>query len=124
MSATQLSFPLSHPLESSAPLARRTDPETSHKGGDSVRFRSTSQKARLLRVYAEKHEATDFTAAQEAGVFRVGVCYWKRCSELRSLGLIAPTGRVGPGPSGEDQQICAITGEGIRVALELEGGAS
>lgn len=65
---------------------------------------------------------TDAEAEQLSGVRHA----WKRCSDLRKWGYIAPVvGQDGEivtrqGPSGRAQQVCKITAEGWRM-LETVG---
>lgn len=96
--------------------ARNTDPVTSHLGGESVAYRSGSQKAKLLTVYYRVggHGLTDDEAAVAAGLDRSG--YWKRCSELRADGMIYALGITRRGPlHGESGMVCAITHKGIEA---------
>jgi hypothetical protein len=100
------------------PLFRNTDPETSVKGAQDVKPRRGSQAMLLLAEYAHRDGLTD----EEAGLFsgllsRPKCCYWKRCSELRSKGLIIPTGETRLSSAGSAMQVCAITAEG-REALK------
>ena len=105
--------------------ARHSDPETSHKAA-AMPFRRDSQRHRLLAEYASAQDfddgLTDEEAAEAAGVFRG--CPWKRCSELREMGMIAPLrlpdGSVGTRVStmGAEQRVCKITEKG-RKALEV-----
>jgi hypothetical protein len=60
---------------------------------------------------------TDEEAAGVAHVSHVG--YWKRCSELRNLGLIEDTGRTRPGVAGTPQMVCRITDRGLAVLRGL-----
>lgn len=96
--------------------ARSTDPRTSHSAAASL-DNAKSLCLILLRVYAERSGGlTDY----EAGRVTLIEGAWKRCSDLRNAGLIAPV-REGdkiatrPGPSGRAQQVCAITVEGWRM---------
>lgn len=63
--------------------------------------------------------------ARAAAGLSVRTCYWKRCSELRQMGLIADTGEERPGDSDQLQMVSAITSKGFRIAEELTimGGA-
>jgi len=77
------------------PTARNSDPETSHKGGQDIKIRSSSQQWLLLKAYVEKpfFGMTD----EEAG-------------------LIQPTGEERPSTAGSMQQVCVITEAG-KLAL-------
>lgn len=102
------------------PSARRNDPVTSHMAGANVQVRAGSQKALILEAYG-KHPMfglTDEQAGLETGLaHKPGCCYWKRCSELRQLGLIQVTKENRESRAGEKQQVCVITLEGLK-ALE------
>jgi hypothetical protein len=94
------------------PVARNTDPETSHAAAATVDRRG--QMALLLRQYADRGPLTDLDAARAAGLHEEAG--HKRGSDLRNAGLIAPTGETVVGPSGRRQRLCAITDDG-RAAL-------
>ena len=91
------------------PLARTTDPATSHAGAASVRFRSSSQKGRLLAAFAAGPAIAE-EAAQRARLGHVG--YWKRVSELLADGLIEETGDTARSRAGEACRIYRITAAG------------
>lgn len=96
--------------------SRRSDPDTSAAGGDSVAYRAGSQKARLLREYAVSLDLTDEEAAGAAGL-SMRSCWWKRCSELRQDGMIEPVpGAKRLGTAGDYQMVCRITDAG-RAAM-------
>lgn len=46
----------------------------------------------------------------------------RRCSDLRALGWIAPTGETRPNASGRQRIICAITDAGHDAWMELQNG--
>lgn len=83
-------------------LARVSDPETSHAAARAVSYRTGTQKARLLAAYLDAPEGlTDDEAGMRAGLPQA----WKRCSDLRSDGVIEPTG-VKDGPHGTPVMVC------------------
>jgi hypothetical protein len=96
---------------------RDTDPDTSRAATRSLGVRAGSQRHTLLQAYAT---ATGGLTDEEAGTV-TGLadtprcCYWKRCSELRQAGYIAPTGGARASTAGEMQQVCAITETGMKV---------
>ena len=93
--------------------ARTTDPDTSHASAKRP-FQRGSQRHRLLTEYSVRPEGlTDEEAASLAGI-KAG-CPWKRCSELREMGMIQATGRVRESSMGAMQQVCAITFGGRRM---------
>ena len=95
------------------PLFRSADPTTSALGAGDVKPRRQTQAMQLLAEYAHRDGLTD----EEAGLFsgllsRPKCCYWKRCSELRAKGFIAPTGVTRLSSAGSAMQVCAITPAG------------
>jgi hypothetical protein len=98
------------------PLFRSADPITSALGAGDVKPRRQTQAMQLLAEYVHRDGLTD----EEAGLFsgllsRPKCCYWKRCSELRAKGLIAPTGVTRLSSAGSAMQVCAITDEGRKA---------
>lgn len=103
-------------LFSDAALARSSDPQTSKDAAKAMRIRSASQKAALLREYADSDGLTDEEAGMLSGLAHQKAGYWKRCSELRKAGYIVKTGDVRQGSTGMAQDVCVITQAG-RAAL-------
>lgn len=96
------------------PLFRDTDPLTSRLGAADVRLRQGTQAAQLLAVYGHPSASdglTDDEAGTHAQLLHTG--YWKRCSDLRNLGLIEQTGDTRPGRAGNPQMVCRITNLGL-----------
>ena len=97
------------------PLFRNADPVTSVQGAADVKPRRVTQAMLLLSMY-EYADLTDEQAGDLSGLAkRPKCCYWKRCSELRAKGLIAPTGETRISSAGSSMQVCAITEEGKRA---------
>lgn len=107
--------------------ARHSDPKTSHKAAASP-FRRNTQRHLLLieyqlaaspdRVSLEQPIGlTDEEAASLAGILRG--CPWKRCSELREMHLIRPTGETRQSSMGVAQNVCVITAKGTAVLDQL-----
>lgn len=116
--AESLVSKLSNPPAYLAPISsRRSDPNTSKAAGASVAMRSGSQKQILLETYALTTLGfTDEEAGINSGLaHRPKCCYWKRCSELRQAGLIAPNGQTRLSSVGEPQQVCVITEAGLQI---------
>ena len=69
--------------------ARKDDYDTSKAGAANVQLRAGTQKTKLLEAFrqASPKSLTDEQAAILAGI-PLTSCYWKRCGELRDLGLI------------------------------------
>lgn len=96
------------------PLFRATDPETSRQVKP---IGVGSHRAILLSQY---FYATLGLTDEEAGA-RAALDghdikgYWKRCSDLRTLGLIVDTGARRALLSGSQGIVCAITQQGINT---------
>jgi hypothetical protein len=94
------------------PLFRKEDPITSVLGAGDVKPRKRSQAMLLLAEYL-KGGMTDEEAGMASGLaLKPKCCYWKRCSELRAMGLIIPTGETRLSSAGSAMQVCEITQEG------------
>jgi hypothetical protein len=97
------------------PLFRATDPETSRQISP---IRVGSHRALLLEQYAI---ATLGLTDEEAGM-RAALAgheirgYWKRCSDLRTMGLIQDLGIRRAVSSGSQAIVCAITQAGLDMA--------
>ena len=97
------------------PLFRATDPETSRQVSP---IRVGSHRAILLEQY---FYATLGLTDEEAGA-RSALAgheikgYWKRCSDLRALGLIQDLGIRRALTSGSQGIVCAITQAGLDMA--------
>lgn len=103
------------------PSARGADPWTSHVAAASVRGAAVTQRQMLLETYeANPAGLTDEEACALAAI----PGGWKRCSELRALGLIRDTGLTRAGTSGRMGRVCAATTGGIAASLfpEPKGG--
>jgi hypothetical protein len=96
--------------------ARSTDPATSHAAAAKP-YRRGSLRHRLLIAYGEAEGLTDEEAADEIKVYSGA---WKRCSELRNLGMIRPTGATRTSSAGAEQQVCRITFSGRRMLGLIE----
>jgi hypothetical protein len=97
------------------PLFRSADPITSVLGGGNVKPRRTSQAMLLLAEYLHGG-LTDEEAGTASGLaLKPKCCYWKRCSELRAMGLIIPTGQTRLSTAGSAMQVCEITEEGEKA---------
>ena len=100
--------------------ARRSDPATSHKAascpGSIMKW--ASNKHLLLLAFA-KRNMTDEQAEVRSGVRIAG--FWKRCSELRALGLIEPTGKSEIASTGKEVMVSRITTRGREVLQSIKG---
>lgn len=94
------------------PLARDSDPETSHKAA--VQFKRDSIRHKLLRQYNYNPAFADgLTDEEAAAVAYVGPGGWKRCSDLRNAGMIEPVG-TRTASTGAEVMVCKITFAGKR----------
>jgi hypothetical protein len=105
---------------------RDHDPVTSVMAAASVQTRAGSQKSLLLVHYAKAGDRglTDEEAGIESGLHKKGANYWRRCSDLRALGLIQPTGGYRLSRFHERRMVCVITAEGLRLAEGVQDGQS
>jgi hypothetical protein len=104
---------------------RKNDYDTSNQGAADVSFRAKSQKCKLLFAFAKEacrknKGLTDEEASNAAGLPE-RCCFWKRCGELRDLGLIEFTSEMRMGGLGSQCGVSKITLEGMRLAVELGG---
>ena len=96
------------------PLFRASDPDTSRQVSP---MRVGSHRALLLQQY---FYATLGLTDEEAGA-RAALAgndikgYWKRCSDLRTLGLIQDLGHSRRLSTGSQGIVCAITQAGLDV---------
>ena len=99
---------------------RDHDPVTSVMAAASVQTRAGTHKYMLLVCYAKALDAglTDEEAGIESGLHEKRADYWRRCTDLRALGLIRPTGGWRLSRFHERRMVCVITEEGQKV---LEG---
>ena len=108
-------------MQMELPLARNTDPQTSHAAAEKINVRAGTHRALLLAEYwKEPGGLTDEEAGERSGLKARGVGYWKRCSDLRNLELVANTGETRKGSQGTEQMVCKITLEGLKAMTEIE----
>lgn len=86
------------------PLARATDPSTSHDGAEDVRPRLKGQKARILAAYVGYGPMT----AEEVGRV-VGFNAWRRTSDLLNEGRLRRTGETRTNASGSTADVLEAT---------------
>jgi len=89
-------------------LARTSDPETSRKAAASLDTRNHLGVLSAAYEAAGEHGLTDEEAATATGL----AAAWKRCSDLRRLGHIVPTGGTRTGKSGREGIVCRWLGDG------------
>ena len=74
------------------PLARRTDPATSHAAVNKAARIAPSQRNIILSALREHPRSTVYSLEAETGIAAHAI--GKRMIELQRLGLAAPTGEV------------------------------
>lgn len=101
---------------------RSTDPETSRQAP--TRAKRMTQTYRLLGVYClndvTDEEAVEILLGHPATLSDEGLR--RRCSDLRALGWITPTGDSRPNRSGRNRIVCTITDTGRDAWMELQNG--
>ena len=101
------------------PLFRTDDPDTSAAGAKDVKPRQGSQVWQLLEQYGNYRQGlTDEEAGVFSGLAQRRACYWKRCSDLRNLGLIEDCKVRRAGTSGSMMMVCVITTKGLELLKE------
>lgn len=101
------------------PLFRIDDPDTSAAGAKDVKPRQGSQVWQLLEQYGNHRLGlTDEEAGVFSGLAQRRACYWKRCSDLRNLGLIEDCKVRRAGTSGSMMMVCVITIKGLELLKE------
>ena len=87
-------------------LARTTDPATSMQAAAQLRLGDRLEILASVYRAAGAIGLTDEEACEQAGLLDGG---WKRCSDLRRLGRIEPTGQTRIASSGRARIVCRIT---------------
>jgi hypothetical protein len=105
-----------------ASFVRHTDPPTSQQAAASKdnRLRWGSQRYKLLVAFSVGADMTDEEAGKVTGLYAARACYWKRCGELRDLGLISDTGRTRPSDCGHEVIVSCITRKGLAALADVE----
>ena len=96
------------------PLARTTDPVTSHNAAKTL-VRETMMK-KLMEAYAEA--GTDGLTAEEASSnagYSPADGAWKRVSDLITAGLLEDSGHTRKGSSGRQQRVLILSTLGTLV---------
>jgi hypothetical protein len=100
------------------PLARRTDPETSHGAADRMAPLARADRVKvLLAHYGRPCGLTDFELA--ASLERQQTSVGKRRGELRDAGYIEATEIRRPAPSGSAAIVWRITEAGMAAVREI-----
>lgn len=101
------------------PLARATDPETSHQAADDAKRNVRMTRAQVLLAHASHPGGlTDYELADIVGLQQNSA--GKRRGDLRDAGLIEATNIRAPGPSGSSCIVWRITREGIEMVKVLK----
>lgn len=87
-------------IVNAVPLARKSDPETSHQAAKDATPRAGTHRARALAELrsAGEHGLTDFELAARTGIAQTSIGV--RRKELVDAGFVRDSGRVRPAPSG------------------------
>lgn len=96
------------------PLFRLTDPDTSRQ----IRRSAISSQCMVLLSFYRQSSiglTDEQVACQAAEADHRINGYWKRCSDLRRLGLIVDCGVRRTLSSGSSGMVCAITAKGIEA---------
>lgn len=81
------------------PIARRSDPATSHEAAHRAKSTAETNRAYALRVLRNHPEGlTDFRLAEITGISQTSIGV--RRGELVKVGLVVDSGRCGFSPSG------------------------
>ena len=101
------------------PVARSTDPHTSHEAARRMRPRAGTHRGRTLAAYDTARDGglTDFELSDLTGiqVSSIGV----RRGELTRAGLLEDSGRTRPSPAGSPAIVWVITANGRAVARRM-----
>lgn len=102
---------------------RHSDPVTSKQAAKDLTPRVGTQRMTMLRAYAYGGQLTDEEAADLVDLEHT--CYWKRASELRQGGFIAPVYEDGKlvtrkGKAGSPRMVCGLTDKGRAIILRSE----
>ena len=99
--------------------SRPSDPPTSKAAGGAKVVTKGSHRHLLLAVYATASTGlTDEEACDRAGLSPRS-SPWKRCSELRQWGWLAPTGETRETLSGCQAEVCSLSAPGWESYLKL-----
>ena len=82
------------------PLARNSDPETSHRAAKDATPRANTHRAKALAALREAgpNGLTDFELAERTGIAQTSIGV--RRKELVDAGYVKDSGRTRPAPSG------------------------
>lgn len=107
------------------PLARNTDPETSHEAAKDASFRASRHRLLALQTLDRFGPLTDFELASRTGLQQNSI--GKRRKECQDSGLVmnffTPLGEKvrRPSPSGSSALVWTLTAEGILYVKEIQG---
>lgn len=87
-------------IVNAVPLARNSDPETSHQAAKDATPRAGTHRARALEALraAGAEGLTDFELASRTGIAQTSIGV--RRKELADAGFVVDSGKVRPAPSG------------------------
>lgn len=99
-----------------APIARNSDPTTSHAAAEHAALKAGTNRAIALRALAEagSQGLTDFELARVTSIQQTSI--GKRRGELARIGLVESAGITRPSPSGSPAIVWRITAKGREAA--------
>jgi DNA-binding transcriptional ArsR family regulator len=107
-----------------SPIARRTDPLTSHMAAIDARFRADNHRRRALLAFLEYGSLTDFELASKTGLQQTSI--GRRRKDCQDAGLVT-FHRDEEGnkvkrttPSGSKSYAWELTQDGKTLALEIK----
>lgn len=109
MMAHQLDI-FSQPPSFSPPVARSSDPETSHAAARDATMSASAGRLLALRTLSERGPRTDFELAEITGWQQTSI--GKRRGECAAAGLVEKTEQRRPSPSGSSAIVWKITAAG------------
>lgn len=104
-------------------LARFSDPETSQQADTKLRVREGD--ANTIRVGTHRHRAllcfVERPLIAEEVKFQTGIDgIWKRVSDLKNMGFIAPAGFTKISSEGREQEVLELTDAGRAALTRLQ----
>lgn len=103
-----------------APVARNSDPETSHQAAAAAALRAGTDRALALRALTRAGDRglTDFELEGKTGIKQTSI--GKRRGELVRSGYVEFAGMKRPAPSGSPAMVWRITERGLQAAAQRE----
>jgi|688.fasta_scaffold127181_3 DNA-binding MarR family transcriptional regulator len=121
------SLPWNKPLDSIEPLARNTDPETSHEAAADVSFRASAHRLLAMQALDRFGALTDYELAARTGLQQNSI--GKRRKDCQDAGMVerlldADGNSIKrPAPSGSKALVWTLTEKGRNYLRELNAQA-